>query len=126
MVVEMGNQLFKGEGDVRAWIEAHLPPSQPFGVFMDVYVVLEMILLGYTSVQAATMERNQKLSLEADEVMVLKTFENKLPTLFGCPMSDGSTVRMVTSTKDTWLPGIANFGAWETSNRLGDLKIVIQ
>eukprot|EP00957_Ditylum_brightwellii_P063198 4797138-Ditylum_brightwellii.AAC.1 len=65
----MRNQLFKGEGDVRAWIEAHLPPSKPFGVFVDAYVVLEMILLGYTSVQMATMERNQKLSLEADKAM---------------------------------------------------------
>eukprot|EP00957_Ditylum_brightwellii_P058005 4398889-Ditylum_brightwellii.AAC.1 len=36
------------------------------------------------------MERNQKLSLEADKAMVLKTFKNKLPTLFGCPISDGS------------------------------------
>eukprot|EP00957_Ditylum_brightwellii_P020232 1526487-Ditylum_brightwellii.AAC.1 len=45
MVVEMGNQLFKSEGDMRAWIEAHLPPSQPFGVFVDTYVVLEMMLL---------------------------------------------------------------------------------
>eukprot|EP00957_Ditylum_brightwellii_P148787 11327371-Ditylum_brightwellii.AAC.1 len=33
---------------------------------------------------------------------------------------------MVTSTKDIWLPGIASFGAWETSNRLSGLKIVIQ
>eukprot|EP00957_Ditylum_brightwellii_P069970 5314672-Ditylum_brightwellii.AAC.1 len=81
-----------------------------------------MILLGYTSVQAATMERNQKLALEADESLVLKTFKNKLPTLFGKPMSDGSAAKMVTWTKDTWLPGVSNFGAWETSNRLGGLK----
>eukprot|EP00957_Ditylum_brightwellii_P065693 4982803-Ditylum_brightwellii.AAC.2 len=65
----MGNQLFKGEGDMRAWIKTHLPPSQPFGVFVDAYVVLEMNFLGYTSVQVATMERNQKLSLEADKAM---------------------------------------------------------
>eukprot|EP00957_Ditylum_brightwellii_P081772 6221512-Ditylum_brightwellii.AAC.1 len=41
-------------------------------------------------------------------------------------MSDGSAVKMVTSIKDAWLPGIANFGSWETSNRLGGLKVVIQ
>eukprot|EP00957_Ditylum_brightwellii_P053883 4082208-Ditylum_brightwellii.AAC.1 len=69
MVVEIGSHLFKGEGNVRAWIKEFLPPSHPFGIFVDVYVVLEMVLLGYTSVQAATMERNQKLSLEADKAL---------------------------------------------------------
>eukprot|EP00957_Ditylum_brightwellii_P016371 1230850-Ditylum_brightwellii.AAC.1 len=126
MVVEIGSEIFKKEEDVRAWIQSALLSSQAFSVFVDVYVVLEMILLGYTSVQAATMERNQKLSLEADKALIIKTFENKLLTLFSRPMSNGSAVKMVTSTKDSWLPGISNFGALETSNRLGGLKVVIQ
>eukprot|EP00957_Ditylum_brightwellii_P104041 7926228-Ditylum_brightwellii.AAC.1 len=33
---------------------------------------------------------------------------------------------MVTSTKDTWLPCITSFSAWERSNRLGGLKVIIQ
>eukprot|EP00957_Ditylum_brightwellii_P172836 13157671-Ditylum_brightwellii.AAC.1 len=41
-------------------------------------------------------------------------------------MSDGGAIRMVTSTKDTWLPSIASFTHWETSNHLGGMKIVIQ
>eukprot|EP00957_Ditylum_brightwellii_P027228 2058626-Ditylum_brightwellii.AAC.1 len=126
MVVKIGGEMLKGEEDVRAWIQSALPSSQPFGVFVDVHVVLEMILLGYTSVQAATMERHQKNSLETDEALIIKTFENKLLMLFGRPMSNGSTVKMVTSTKNSWLPEISNFGAWETSNRLGGLKAVIQ
>eukprot|EP00957_Ditylum_brightwellii_P168842 12851689-Ditylum_brightwellii.AAC.1 len=41
-------------------------------------------------------------------------------------MSDGGAIRMVTSTKDTWLPGIVSFAHRETFNRLGGMKIVIQ
>eukprot|EP00957_Ditylum_brightwellii_P152203 11587429-Ditylum_brightwellii.AAC.1 len=89
MIVEMGRKVFKGEGDVRSWIEEFLPPSQPFGVFVYVYVVLELVLLNHTSVQAVIMEHNQKLQLEADEALVLKKFKNKLPTLFGRPLSEG-------------------------------------
>eukprot|EP00957_Ditylum_brightwellii_P104492 7961233-Ditylum_brightwellii.AAC.1 len=65
------------------------------------------------------MERNQKLQLEADKVLVIKIFENKLPTLFGHSTSDKGAIRMVTFTKDTWLPGSASFAHWETSNCLG-------
>eukprot|EP00957_Ditylum_brightwellii_P043943 3334160-Ditylum_brightwellii.AAC.1 len=90
LVVEMGSDIFKGEGDVQAWIEENLPSNHPFGVFVDVYVVLELILLGYTNSQAATMEGNQKLQLEADKAVVLKMFENKLPTIFGHSMMDGA------------------------------------
>eukprot|EP00957_Ditylum_brightwellii_P130692 9970157-Ditylum_brightwellii.AAC.2 len=65
----MGGDNFKGEGDIYAWIEESLPTNHMFGFFVDVYVVLELILLGYMNVQAATMERNQKLQLEADEAL---------------------------------------------------------
>eukprot|EP00957_Ditylum_brightwellii_P074916 5693583-Ditylum_brightwellii.AAC.1 len=73
----MGGDVFKGEGDVQAWIEENLPSNHPFGLFVDVYVVLELILLGYTNNQAATVERNQKLQLEAGKAVVLKMFKNK-------------------------------------------------
>eukprot|EP00957_Ditylum_brightwellii_P019554 1474986-Ditylum_brightwellii.AAC.1 len=69
LVVEMGGDIFKGKGGVHAWIEENLPTNHPFGVFVDVDVVLELILLGYTNVQVATMERNQKLQLEADKAL---------------------------------------------------------
>eukprot|EP00957_Ditylum_brightwellii_P056386 4274415-Ditylum_brightwellii.AAC.1 len=72
------------------------------------------------------MERNQKLQLKADEAVILKTFENKLPTLFGRSATDTSAIKMVTSTRDTWLPGIPSYKQWETSNHLGGLKVVIQ
>eukprot|EP00957_Ditylum_brightwellii_P203538 15335085-Ditylum_brightwellii.AAC.1 len=113
----MRGDVFKGDADMRSWAESNLPLKYPFGVFVDVYVILKLVLLGHTNVQATTMERNQKLSLEADEVLVLKTFENKLPTLFGrSSSSHGAAIKMVTSTKDIWLPRITSFGQWETSN----------
>eukprot|EP00957_Ditylum_brightwellii_P000761 60372-Ditylum_brightwellii.AAC.1 len=33
---------------------------------------------------------------------------------------------MVTSTKDTWLPGLTSYGRWETPSRLGGMKVVLQ
>eukprot|EP00957_Ditylum_brightwellii_P038644 2921407-Ditylum_brightwellii.AAC.1 len=62
MIVKLGGDIFKGEGDVQAWMEENLPGGHPFGAYVDVYVVLDMILVGHMSVQAATMERNYKLN----------------------------------------------------------------
>eukprot|EP00957_Ditylum_brightwellii_P025394 1920832-Ditylum_brightwellii.AAC.1 len=56
MVVEIGGEVFKGEADVRAWVEANLPTSHPFGVFVNVYIVLELILLGQTNDQMAQQQ----------------------------------------------------------------------
>eukprot|EP00957_Ditylum_brightwellii_P160798 12242041-Ditylum_brightwellii.AAC.1 len=94
MVVEIGGEVFKGEANVRAWVETNLPILHRFGVFVDIYVVLELILLGHTNIQASTMERNQKLQLEADKALVLKMFESKLPTIFGRSGSDGAAAKM--------------------------------
>eukprot|EP00957_Ditylum_brightwellii_P090046 6857643-Ditylum_brightwellii.AAC.1 len=72
-----------GESDVRAWMEIHLLLNQPFGSFVDVYVLLELVIVGHPNLRAATMKRNMKLRLEANKALVLKTFKNKLPGLFG-------------------------------------------
>eukprot|EP00957_Ditylum_brightwellii_P188515 14351567-Ditylum_brightwellii.AAC.1 len=32
---------------------------------------------------------------------------------------------MVISTKDMWLPGLTNFGQWETSNRFREMKVLL-
>eukprot|EP00957_Ditylum_brightwellii_P088594 6748059-Ditylum_brightwellii.AAC.1 len=106
-------------------MEDHLPPSHPFGVFVNVYVVLELVLLGHTNVQAATMECNQKLYLKADEAMVLKTFKNKLLTSFGRSSTDRSAIKMVTSmhrmaARDTILQILGNFYL------LGGMKVMLQ
>eukprot|EP00957_Ditylum_brightwellii_P170305 12963727-Ditylum_brightwellii.AAC.1 len=111
---------------MQAWIEENLPSNHPFGVFVDVHVVLELILVGHTNIQAATMEQSQKLSLEVDKAFILKTFENKLPMLLGRPSTVGVSTKMVTSTKDTWLPGLTSYGQWETPSRLGGMKVVTQ
>eukprot|EP00957_Ditylum_brightwellii_P201440 15325666-Ditylum_brightwellii.AAC.1 len=123
MVVEFGGEVFKGEADARAWVEASLSTSHLLGVLVDVYVVLKLILLGYTNVKASMMEWKQKLQSEADEALVFKTFKNKLATLFEKLRSDGTAVKMVTSTQDSWLPGITSFSRWETLNCLGGMKI---
>eukprot|EP00957_Ditylum_brightwellii_P096698 7364784-Ditylum_brightwellii.AAC.2 len=65
------------------------------------------------------------LKLEADEALVIKTFENKLPSLFGLKAGEGNAYCLVTSTKDSWLPGLANYAQWKTSNCLGGMKVVL-
>eukprot|EP00957_Ditylum_brightwellii_P132201 10080327-Ditylum_brightwellii.AAC.1 len=76
--------------------------------------------------QAATMEHNQKLQLEANKALILKIFENKLPTLFSCSTTDSSAIKMLILMQDTWLPGIPLYKHWETSNQLGGLTVAIQ
>eukprot|EP00957_Ditylum_brightwellii_P128581 9808806-Ditylum_brightwellii.AAC.1 len=34
------NMVVEREADVRAWIESNLPDSYPFGMFVDMYVIL--------------------------------------------------------------------------------------
>eukprot|EP00957_Ditylum_brightwellii_P126114 9613972-Ditylum_brightwellii.AAC.1 len=75
--------------------------------------------MGHTNIQVTTTELNMKLKLEADKALVLKMFENKFPALFGRPVGDSGAIKMITLTKDTWLPGSASFEQWETSNKLG-------
>eukprot|EP00957_Ditylum_brightwellii_P022624 1706531-Ditylum_brightwellii.AAC.1 len=48
MIVEMGRDIFKGNTDVKACIAENLPSSYSFGVFVDVDVMLEVILIGHT------------------------------------------------------------------------------
>ena len=55
MVVELGGGIFKEELNVFSWIEVHFPDSYPFGVFVDIYVVIELILIRHTNVQVVTM-----------------------------------------------------------------------
>eukprot|EP00957_Ditylum_brightwellii_P082343 6261311-Ditylum_brightwellii.AAC.1 len=69
----MGSDIFKEEADMRSWAESNLPAIYPFGVFVDIFVILELALIEHINVQAATMEYNQKLDLEADEALILKT-----------------------------------------------------
>eukprot|EP00957_Ditylum_brightwellii_P138236 10537163-Ditylum_brightwellii.AAC.2 len=86
----------------------HIPNTQPFGVFVDVYIVMELVLVGHIHVQAHTMEQNMKIKLEADEALVIKTFKNKLPSLFGLKIGEGNVYHL-----------------WETSNCFGGMKAVL-
>eukprot|EP00957_Ditylum_brightwellii_P147002 11191694-Ditylum_brightwellii.AAC.1 len=97
----MGWEVFKGEGDMCDWVECNLPYSYPFCIFVNVHVIMELILIGHTNVQAQTMEHIMKLNLQANRALVLKTFEQKLPTLSGRAVSDSNTTRIVILFKDT-------------------------
>eukprot|EP00957_Ditylum_brightwellii_P015125 1140200-Ditylum_brightwellii.AAC.1 len=119
MVSEIGDNIFKGKQDVALWMEEKLQDAHPFGVFVDCYVLFEMVLVGHSNVQAMKMEGNFKLKLEADKALVLKTFKNKLLMLLGEPAGDAWTIKTVETTKISWTPGLPDSEHWETKNCLG-------
>eukprot|EP00957_Ditylum_brightwellii_P202409 15330044-Ditylum_brightwellii.AAC.1 len=119
MVMELGSKIFKEEDNMCAWMKMNLPNTYPFGVYIDVYVIMELVLVGHTHVQVQTKEQNMKLKLEANEALVIKSSKNKLPSLFGLKAGEENPYHLVTSIKDSWLPGLANYAQWETSNCLG-------
>eukprot|EP00957_Ditylum_brightwellii_P103146 7861390-Ditylum_brightwellii.AAC.1 len=102
MVIDVGGYIFEGEKDVAAWMEKSMPTDCLFGVFVDVYVIMEMVLVEHTSTQAAEMERNYKLQLAAGKALVIKTFDNKLSTSLGQKVTaDSTAVNMEITTKST-------------------------
>eukprot|EP00957_Ditylum_brightwellii_P143799 10957377-Ditylum_brightwellii.AAC.1 len=126
MMMEIGGHIFKGKQNVALWIEEKLPDTYPFGVFVDCYILLKMVLAGHSNVQATNMERNFKLKLKADKVLVLKTFENKLLMSFGKPAGDIGAIKIIMSTKISWIPGLPDYKHWETKNCLGGMKLMLQ
>eukprot|EP00957_Ditylum_brightwellii_P171729 13073676-Ditylum_brightwellii.AAC.1 len=86
-------------------MESNLPNTYLFRVSVHFYVIMGLVLVGYTNVQAETIEQNLKLKLETDEALVIKTFEN---SLFGLKAGEGNT-----------------YCLWETSNQLGGMKVVL-
>eukprot|EP00957_Ditylum_brightwellii_P210990 15365639-Ditylum_brightwellii.AAC.2 len=55
MVVEIGGNIFKVKKDVNIWMQENLPSNFPFGVFVDVYVIMEIILTEHSDLQVNNM-----------------------------------------------------------------------
>ena len=71
-VVEMGGVPFGGEEDLEVWIESNLPPSFPFGCFVDIYSVLNRISASNNGIGSlGDLVTNSKLEIGSDEAVTI-------------------------------------------------------
>ena len=120
--VRAGKYYFQSIEDLGAWIDKYMPPNCHFGVFCDAYSFLERVKssrdVGGGHNVMADMETRRKLSLSADEAMVIESFQSPLSRCFrGSSSSSGLSA---------WLPGLRTKDAW--LNKVGTcvVRLVIQ
>ena len=119
--INIGRFSFKSYDELSAWAEKHLPSNLPFGGFVDVYSFLERVKSfkdAASSTELKEMETRKKLSLSADEALVLESFKHPLPKVFNGGSSEDTLVT-------TWLPGIVSKRKWEDEYGLSGAKITI-
>ena len=120
--ITIGRFNFRSYQDLNAWAEKHLPPSLPFGGFVDVYSFLERVKSfkdAASSTELKEMETRKKLELSADEALALESFKHPLPKVFNGGSSEDTLVT-------TWLPGIVSKRKWEDEYGLSGAKITIR
>ena len=112
--VKFGSLGFRSIGEVRSWTIKHLAPRLPFGLFPDVYTILDCL---YGSNASDTkllqdLERSLKLKLESSaEAKAMLAFEHKLPLLLhkdkGTVTRKGeSHLNQVPTYDDWWHDGV--------------------
>ena len=119
-VITYGGLCLRDEVDVTGWMTTNLPPSFPFGLYVDSYSFLERIVS--TKVDEATtptatedMHVRHKVSLTASESMTIDAFKHSSPRMF----LQGSTTANATKT---YLPALSAKEYWEITHRLGGMK----
>ena len=120
--ITIGRFSFRSFDDLSAWAEKYLPPSLPFGGFVDVYSFLERVKSfkdAASSTELKEMETRKKLELSADEALALESFKHPLPKVFNGGSSEDTLVT-------TWLPGITSKRKWEDEYGLSGAKITIR
>ena len=123
--VRVGKFEFHSIEDVGVWIDKYLPPSTPFGPFVDVYSFLERVK-SYKDIDESVnavydMDLRKKANLTSDEATVIDAFVHPLPRVFR-----GSGGYSSAGQLGSWLPGVKNKEAWENkSNTLG-IRVAIE
>jgi len=120
--VRIGEHHFQTMNDLEAWMDANLPPTFPFGGFVDVYSFLQRVKSNRDIVKSdrglvAGMEQRRKSKLTADESLVVESFNDPLPRCFSGPNS---------SDKVVWCPGVRTKQKWESDNGTQGVKLAIK
>jgi len=120
--IKIGAYCFDSIEDVSGWAKRFLPPSFPFGCFIDVYSFM-MRVKSHKDLEddkgLSKMEKRKNLKLTSDEAIVVNAFEHPLPRGFNAGSSS--------EIKDMhyWLPGLQKKDYWEDESRLKGLKVLI-
>ena len=121
--VSIGEYTFHNIRDLSAWAEKFLPPNFSFGSFVDVYSFMERVISSKdvaSSTALKNMETRNKLSITADEAIIIESFKHPLPKVFsGSSSSD-------TLSLSSWLPGVPTKEKWEDTVGLSGAKILLQ
>lgn len=75
MGVSIGRFNFNNNGDVLTWIEKYLPPSWPFGAFIDVYGLMARFVAQKGDGLAKSMDARAKVFLSSSEEIIMETFQ---------------------------------------------------
>jgi hypothetical protein len=121
MTVNLGSYSFGNTVELSAWCDKVFAGAIPFGVFVDVYTVLQRVI-SFMDVSTDTtlrdMDTRRKVSISADEAIAIESFSQPLPKLFR-----GSVKQPELGQK--WLPGIPTKSRWEDEIGLSGVKITI-
>ena len=97
---------------------------------MDVYSFLARIQTGHTSLEDTytvrgmlqSLDLNKKIELTTDESTTLSGYLTMIPPIFGRAGGGNSAL---SSTRNTFLPALKEKEDWETKNRDGGIKRII-
>ena len=121
-VVTMGSHSFSSIRELSAWCDTIFTGTIPFGVFVDVYTVLQRIIsfMDVTSDSSTLhdMDCRRKIQLSADEAVAIEAFAQPLPKLFRGTTKDPAL-------HHNYLPGISSKERWEDDIGLTGVKLTI-
>ena len=122
--VRVGKFHFQSIDDVGAWVDKYLPPSYPFGRFVDAYSFLERVnssrdVGDFNAV--SDMDARKKVAVSTDEATVVDAFQHPLPRCFRGTGSHNSAGYL-----GSWLPGVKTKQAWENRTNTHGVKVVIK
>ena len=120
-VVTLGAHSFATIRDLSAWCDNIFSGAIPFGVFVDVYTVLQRIISFMDVASDSTLQEmdcRRKIQLSADEAIAVEAFAQPLPKLFRGTSKEPSL-------HHAYLPGIPSKDRWEDDIGLTGVKITI-
>ena len=122
ITVNLGSYSFNNAVELSAWCDKVFAGAMiPFGVFVDVYTVLQRVI-SFMDISSDTtlrdMDTRRKVAISADEAIAIESFSQPLPKLFR-----GSVKQPELGQK--WLPGIPTKDRWEDEIGLSGVKVTI-
>ena len=123
--ISVGGFYFGGDDDVLSWIENHLPPTYPFGAFVDIYGLLARFVAQKSDGLARSMDAIANVFLTASKEITLETFRHALPVLFG-KCAEGTSILAKSGDKMSMLPGMRKESDWLSRDNSGGVKACLE